>query len=76
MTLISHPFIDGVPCARIQVSSIFGDREFDVFYIPASQRWAIYGFGGISEGARFSVLFSPRQIHECSAPLFVNGFES
>lgn len=75
-TLISHPFIDGIPCARIQVTSIFGEREFDVYFNAARQRWAIFGNGGMSEGSRFNVLFSPRQVYECSAPLFADGFES
>lgn len=75
-TLLSHPLLDGKPCARIQVTSVFGDREFDVAYFPAYTRWGIYSVGAMPDGARFNVLYSPRQIEECSGPqLFRDGFE-
>lgn len=75
-TLLSHPLLDGKPCARIQVTSVFGDREFDVAYLPAYTRWGIYSVGTMPDGARFNVLFSPRQIEECSGPqMFSDGFE-
>ena len=31
--------------------------------------------GGIPDGTQFNVMYSPRQIFECSGPLFRNGFE-
>ena len=30
---------------------------------------------GVAPGTRFNVMYSPRQIFECSGPLFRNGFE-
>lgn len=61
VTLLSHPLLDGKPCARIQVTSVFGDREFDVAFFPVYLRWGIYSVGAMPDGARFNVLFSPRQ---------------
>ena len=75
-TLISHPLIDGISCARIQVTSIFGAGEYDVYYDTARSRWTIFGVSSMPLGSRFNVLFSPRQIFDCSYPMFANGFES
>ena len=58
------------------MTSIFGDREFDVAFFPVYLRWGIYSVGAMPDGARFNVLFSPRQIEECSgAQMFRDGFE-
>ena len=40
----------------------------------AAEYWRADG-SGMPDGSQFNVLFSPRQIHECMTPLFVNGFE-
>lgn len=75
-TTLSHPLIDGQPCAKLMVSSYFGNGPFDVDYDVASARWTIYADNGMPEGATYHVLFSPRQIEECSGPqLFSDGFE-
>ena len=75
-TTLSHPLIDGKPCAKLMVSSYFGNGPFDVDYSVAAGRWTIYADNGMPEGATYHVLFSPRQIEECSGPqLFSDGFE-
>jgi hypothetical protein len=75
-TVLSHPLIDGKPCAKLQVSSYFGNGPFDVDYNTSSGRWMIYADNGMVDGAVYHVLFSPRQIEECSGPqMFKDGFE-
>lgn len=75
-TTLSHPLIDGRPCAKLQVGSYFGNGPFDVDYNPSSGRWQIYADNGMADGAIYHVLFSPRQIQECSGPqMFKDGFE-
>ena len=75
-TVLSHPLIDGKPCAKLMATSYFGNGMFDVDYSPARQRWLIYAGNGMLDGAVYHVLFSPRQIEECSGPqLFKDGFE-
>ncbi|HQW80634.1 MAG: hypothetical protein IPF83_10965 [Rhodanobacteraceae bacterium] len=50
----------------------------DNFVFDVSQSlgdWYIYAPGGLPDGTRFNVMYSPRQVFECSGPLFRNGFE-
>ncbi|HWT17263.1 MAG TPA: choice-of-anchor Q domain-containing protein, partial [Patescibacteria group bacterium] len=46
-TVLSHPLIDGKPCAKLMVTSYFGNGMFDVDYSPARQRWLIYAGNGM-----------------------------
>lgn len=76
--VLDHRWLNGYPCARFQVSSVFADAVgFDVDYQAPTGRWEIFrqGPGVWPPGARFHVLVSPRQVFECAGPLFRDGFE-
>lgn len=74
-TRIDHPLLDGVSCARLQVTlrGNVDDLEFDVFY--GGDHWQIFTPFGSLDGAAFNVVFSTEQVFECSDILFANGFE-
>ena len=74
---LDHPLLDNTPCARPQVTRLFGagpiSGNFDVFY--AGGKWWIYGYGGIGLGEQFHVVVDPAQIFDCTDRIFANGFE-
>ena len=74
-------FIDAaainVACAIVLVTPWTGssdNRNYDIYQHPSGQ-WSVYSPPGIPDGTQFNVMYSPRQIFECSGPLFRNGFE-
>lgn len=76
---ISHPLLDGVPCAVIQATPVFADANarWDLSYSAGLGRWVIFRAapGPWGPNTRFNLLFSPRQVFECAGPLFRDGFE-
>lgn len=74
-------FIDAaainVACAIVLVTpwtASSDNRSYDLYQHPSGQ-WSVYSPAGIPDGTQFNVMYSPRQIFECSGPLFRNGFE-
>jgi len=74
-------FIDAtainVACAIVLVTPWTGssdNRNYDIYQHPSGQ-WSVYSPAGIPDGTQFNVMYSPRQVFECSGPLFRNGFE-
>lgn len=76
--VLDHPWLNGFPCARPQVTSVFADSSaYDLEYSAVQGRWRIFrnAPGAWPAGTRFHVLVSPRQVFECAGPLFRDGFE-
>jgi hypothetical protein len=66
-----------VACAVVVITpwtTSSDNRHYDV-YRRGNGRWAIYSPSGIPDGTRFNIMYSPRQVFECSGPLFKDGFE-
>jgi hypothetical protein len=79
--VLTHPLLDGKPCAQVHATRIFNGVQtpfhFDVRYLPDVGRWAILhqNVAQMALGSEFFVLVNPRQVHECSNPMFADGFE-
>lgn len=72
---IDHPDISP-PCTVLMVTpwrSSSDDFGFDVY--RSEGRWNIGIRGTADPGTRFNVMYSPRQVFECSGPMFRDGFE-
>lgn len=77
---LTHPLLDGTPCAQLQVTrNATGTRiseHFDVRYDDTRQRWTILHHDApMPVDARFFVLVDPHQIAFCRGDLFRDGFE-
>jgi hypothetical protein len=80
--VLAHPLLDARPCAQVHATRIFNgpqiSQHFDVRYLPDLGRWAILqqNVTQMPLGSEFFVLVNPRQVHECSSPMFADGFEA
>jgi hypothetical protein len=80
--VLAHPLLDAKPCAQVHATRIFNGvqipQHFDVRYLPDVARWAILqqNVTQMPLGSEFFVLVNPRQVHECSSPMFADGFEA
>jgi hypothetical protein len=80
--VLAHPLLDARPCAQVHATRIFNGpqipQHFDVRYLPDVGRWAILQQNVVQMplGSEFFVLVNPRQVHECSSPMFADGFEA
>jgi hypothetical protein len=77
---IDHPLLNGRPCARIAVMPVFDNAPHGLTYvgIEGAGAWLIQrnAVTPWPNNAFFNVVFSPRQVEECSGPLlFSDGFE-
>jgi len=74
---LDHPLLDNIPCARPQVTRLFGASfvtgNFDVEY--SAGKWYIYGYGGIAAGEQFHVLIDPAQVFNCTDRIFADGLQ-
>jgi len=74
---LDHPLLDNTPCARPQVTRLFGASfvtgNFDVEY--GAGKWYIYGYSGVSLGEQFHVLIDPAQVFSCTDRIFADGFQ-
>jgi hypothetical protein len=74
---LDHRLLDNIPCARPQVTRLFGASfvtgNFDVEY--GAGKWYIYGYGGISAGDQFHVLIDPAQVFDCTDRIFADGLQ-
>lgn len=80
-SLISHPRLDSVACAQIQVMPLANGSAagsiVDVEYLPTLGRHQLFSNNGaLPLGARFNVLILPEQIEDCAGGgLFRDGFD-
>lgn len=80
-SLLSHPRIDGVACAEIQVSPLASGSAagslVDVEYMPSLGRHRIVSNNGTPPiGSVYHVLILPEQIEDCAGgALFRDGFD-
>jgi hypothetical protein len=81
-TFLSHPLLDGNPCARLHVSQVtdFGvenEHIIGVYYAAgATRRWGIFNqdFAAMPVGAQFHVVVDPAASN-CPRDIFRDGFE-
>lgn len=81
-SVLSHPLLDGNPCARpllqpLRLGGLANPHPVGTAYDGASGRWRIENRDGapIPPGATFFVLVVPAQAETCAAALFADGFE-
>jgi hypothetical protein len=80
-SLISHPRLDGVACAQIQVTPLSNGSAagsiLDVDYDPSTQRHRLNSLNGnLPLGSVYHVLVLPEQIEDCAGgALFRDGFD-
>lgn len=79
-TLISHPLLNGVDCANVQVTQsarygVFNGNTVGVWYNGSN--WSIFNqdASDMPIDAAFHVLINPEQISECTDLIFKNSFE-
>ena len=71
---LDHPLLDNTPCARPQVTRLYGGfGRFDLWYYAG--KWHIDGSGEIFPGEQFHVLVDPAQVFECTDRVFANAFD-
>jgi hypothetical protein len=74
---LDHPLLDGIACARPQVTRLLGGGpiagNFDVYYTDG--KWYIYGYSGIALGEQFHVLIDPEQVFDCTDRIFADAFQ-
>ena len=81
-TVLSHPLLDGNPCARplvqpLRLGGLANPHPVGTAFDPVGGRWRIENRDGapMAPGATFSVLVVPAQAETCAAALFADGFE-
>ena len=83
VTVIDHPDLNGLPCARLQVTQKQGKNGSDnsspvlLKYYDDVKKWGIANTDQITTlptGAAFNVSFNPAQTENCDL-IYENGFE-
>jgi hypothetical protein len=73
---LDHPLLDNTPCARPQVTRLFGagpvPGNFDTYYLNG--HWHVYAYQELSLGEQFHVLVDPRQVFDCTDRVFADAF--
>jgi hypothetical protein len=83
-TVLSHPLLDGRPCARFHITQseaggVFNPHFVGVFYSTFYGKWAIYNqdLANMQANAAFNVVIDEAQAYECANDkIFADGFGS
>ncbi len=78
-TILDHPLLNGVACARLlatPIDGVFGHSGWDIYYSASTMRWRIFrSAGDMPIGAKFHVLVDAKQTADCFGDLLSDGFE-